>query len=82
MEEARAGALAWNQLQAEKGDAYSQLRMGERFRDGEGVARDLSRACAWFAKSAAQGNARAVKALLDLQKRGVRILTPTEQPDE
>jgi TPR repeat protein len=75
MDAARAEALAWNQSQAEKGDAYSQCRMGERYRDGEGVARDLRQACAWLAKSAAQGNPRAIKALLELQKNGVLINT-------
>ncbi len=52
-------ALAFNQAQADKGDAYGQLRMGERYRDGEGVEKDLAKARDYFTKAAAQGNAEA-----------------------
>jgi TPR repeat protein len=67
-----AKALAWNRAQAEKGDAYGQFRMGERYRDGEGVARDPQQARAWFAKSAAQGN---IEARLALQKLNDTLTT-------
>jgi TPR repeat protein len=69
MDEAQTKALAWDQSQAEQGDAYGQLRMGQRFRDGDGVARDLVMARAWLSKSAYQGNSHAVKALSELRKR-------------
>ena len=39
-----AKAVAFNQAQADKGDAYGLLRMGERYRDGDGVPKDLARA--------------------------------------
>ena len=41
------------------------LRMGERYRDGDGVAQDLRLAREWFAKAAAQGDKHAA---LELQK--------------
>ena len=56
-------ALAFNQSQADKGDAYGQLRMGERYRDGEGVEKDLAKARDYFTKAAAQGNAAAASDL-------------------
>lgn len=61
-----AKALKYNQDLAEKGDAYGQLRMGERYRDGEGVAKDPRQAREWFAKAAAQGDPAAIKALAAL----------------
>jgi len=69
MDEAQTKALAWDQLQAEQGDAYGQLRMGERYRDGDGVAKDLVMARSWLSKSAYQGNSHAIKALSKLLKR-------------
>lgn len=39
--------------------------MGERYRDGDGVAQDLRLAREWFAKAAAQGDKHAA---LELQK--------------
>ena len=61
-------ALEWNQKQAAKGDAFGEFRMGERYRDGDGVEQDLSKAREFFQKSAEQGNAAAVQALKDLNR--------------
>jgi TPR repeat protein len=69
MDEAQTKALAWDQSQAEQGEAYGQLRMGERYRDGDGVAKDLVLAQSWLSKSAYQGNSHAIKALSELLKR-------------
>jgi len=69
MDEAQAKELAWNQSQAAKGDAYGQLRMGQRYRDGEGVATDMVMARSWLSKSAYQGHAQARKELSELPKR-------------
>jgi TPR repeat protein len=60
---AEAAAVAFNQAAADRGDAYGLLRMGERYRDGEGVARDLPKARAYLAKSAAAGNSQAEREL-------------------
>lgn len=56
--------LKYNQELADKGDAYGQMRMGERYLKGEGVEKDLTKARDYLTKSSAQGNATA-KALLE-----------------
>lgn len=63
-----AKALKYNEDLAASGDVYGQLRMGERYRDGEGVEKDLRIAREWFAKAAAQGDKAASKALTELSK--------------
>lgn len=60
---AAESALKYNEDLASKGDAYGQLRMGERYRDGDCVEKDLSKAREMFSKSAAQGNLAATAAL-------------------
>ena len=60
---AEASAVAFNQTAADRGDAYGQMRMGERYRDGDGVPKDETKARDFFAKSAAQGNQDAARAL-------------------
>ena len=57
-----------NQAAADKGDAYGLLRMGERYRDGDGVVRDLPTARAYLAKAAAAGSPSAQSALDKLAK--------------
>jgi TPR repeat protein len=39
-----------------KGNAHSQLTLGEAYQNGKGVERNMTAAVAWFEKSAAQGN--------------------------
>lgn len=58
-----AKALNYNRDLAERGDAYGQFRMGERYRDGDGVDKDPRQAREWFAKASAQGDKAASKAL-------------------
>jgi hypothetical protein len=48
--------LKSNQDAADKGDAYGLLRMGERYRDGEGVSKDLTKARDYLTKAAAAGS--------------------------
>ena len=48
--------LKWNQEQADKGDPYGLLRMGERYRDGDGVPKDLTKAREYLSKAAAAGS--------------------------
>lgn len=45
-----------NQDLADKGDAYGLLRMGERYRDGEGVPKDLAKARDYLTKAAEAGS--------------------------
>jgi hypothetical protein len=61
--EAQANAVKMYQTLAEKGDAYGQFRLGEFYRDGDGVAQDAAKAKELFTKSAAQGNQDAARAL-------------------
>ena len=61
-----AQALKFNQDAAARGDAYGELRMGERYRDGDGVKKDLAKAREYFTKSAAQGDPEAQKNLNNL----------------
>ena len=61
-------ALASNQAAADKGDAYGLLRMGERYRDGDGVAKDLPQARKYLAKAVAAGSPSAQAALDKLPK--------------
>ncbi len=44
-------ALKFNQDSAAKGDSFGLMRMGERYRDGEGVEKDLVKARNYFEKS-------------------------------
>lgn len=59
-------ALQANQEAAAQGDAYGLLRMGERYRDGEGVAVDLKQAREYLQKAAAAGSPTAADELAAL----------------
>ena len=48
--------LKYNQSLADKGDAYGLLRMGERYRDGEGVEVNLTKARMYLTKAADAGS--------------------------
>jgi TPR repeat protein len=63
----QANAVASDQKAADNGDPLGQLYMGRRYRDGDGVPKDLVKAKEWFAKSAAQGNAQAAGALENMK---------------
>jgi len=65
-ENAKKSALKYNQDAADKGDAYGLLRMGERYRYGEGVPKDLAKAKDYLTKAAAAGSPAAVEALKQL----------------
>jgi len=56
-------ALKSNQEQADKGDAYGLLRMGERYRDGDDVPKDLDKARDYFTKAVAAGSPSAADEL-------------------
>lgn len=64
---AKQRALEVNIEKAEKGDAYGQYRMGERYRDGDGVPKDTAKAKEFFGKAAAQGHAEAKSAMARLE---------------
>ena len=65
---AREKALKLNQEQAAKGDAYGLLRMGERYRDGDGVPKDTNKAREYFVKAVDAGSPTAADALARLNR--------------
>lgn len=62
-----ANLLKYYQDLANKGDAYGQFRMGERYLSGNGVPKDEAKAKDFFTKAAAQGNTDAEAALLRMR---------------
>ncbi|OIQ94356.1 Sel1 repeat protein [mine drainage metagenome] len=48
---------------AQQGNATAQFNVGAFYFNGQGVQKDEKRAYDWFAKSAAQGNARAIEVM-------------------
>ena len=63
-----AKTIQWNQEQAEKGDSFGLLRMGERYRDGDGVPKDLNKARDYLNKAAVAGSSFAQDELKQLPK--------------
>jgi hypothetical protein len=63
-----AVALKANQDAAAKGDAYGLLRMGERYRDGDGVETNLAKAKEYLQKAAAAGSPTAAEELSRLKQ--------------
>jgi hypothetical protein len=61
-------ALKFNQDAAAKGDPYGLLRMGERYRDGDGVPKDLTKAREYLTKAAATGSPDAADELSKLSQ--------------
>lgn len=73
-----ARILKSHQDLADKGDAYGELRMGLRYRDGDGVPKDLDKAREWLHKSADQGDSDAASALAKLPKpHNLGVSAPT-----
>jgi hypothetical protein len=58
--------VKFNQDAADKGDAYGLMRMGERYRDGDGVPKDLAKAKDYLTKAAAAGSPTAADELKQL----------------
>ena len=63
-----AKVLKSNQDDAAKGDAYGLLRMGERYRDGESVEKDLTKAKEYLQKAADAGSPTAAEELSKLNQ--------------
>lgn len=62
---AKQKALKANQQAADEGDAYGLMRMGERYRDGDGVDKDLIKARVYLQRAVDAGSPTAVD---DLKK--------------
>ena len=61
-----ARALQDNEDMAAQGDAYAEMRMGERYLAGDGVTKDLFKARAYLGMAAAHGNHTADQELTNL----------------
>jgi TPR repeat protein len=61
-------ALKANQAMADRGDAYGLLRMGERYRDGDGVTKDLQKARDYLMKAVTAGSLTGVDELSKLNQ--------------
>lgn len=57
------GVLAENERLAAQGDAYGELRMGERYLTGDGVAKDIFKARDYLQRAAEQGSQTAADEL-------------------
>jgi TPR repeat protein len=64
-----AGALAENERLAVQGDAYGELRMGERYLTGDGVAKDIFKARDYLQRAAEQGSQTAAEELNRLDEQ-------------
>ena len=51
-----AAAMVWYRRAAEQGDEWSQLALGDQYRIGLAVERDLAQSTAWYRRAAEQGN--------------------------
>jgi hypothetical protein len=61
------------QTQAAQGEAKAQSRLGELYRDGQGVPQNYTKARQWYEKAAAQGYADAQLALGMLYYNGLGV---------
>jgi hypothetical protein len=59
---------------AESGDATAQTRLGRKYEDGEGVAKDEREAVAWYRNAAEQGNAWGQYNLGDMYEYGKGVV--------
>ena len=69
----QAKVLKSNQYLADKGDEYGLLRMGERYRDGDGVPKDLAKAKDYLTKAAAAGSPSAADELSKLNSASANL---------
>ncbi|CAA7623645.1 tetratricopeptide repeat protein [Magnetospirillum sp. UT-4] len=63
---------------AERGDAAAQFNLGEAYRLGNRIGRDVREAVRWFHHAAAQGHAQARRALDQLKSQGVDVSPPPD----
>ena len=75
-----ARALDANEASAAKGEAYGLMRMGERYRDGDGVDKDLVKARSYLTRAAAAGSPTAEDDLkrLDIIAPGTNNIAGTK----
>jgi hypothetical protein len=64
-----SAVVKFNQEQADKGDVFGLLRMGERYRNGDGVEKNLTKARDYLTKAAAAGSPTAADELKNLPEK-------------
>jgi TPR repeat protein len=74
-EAAAVKALKANQDAADKGDAYGLMRMGERYRDGDGVDKDTDKARDYLKRAADAGSPTAQTELASLPQAASGLAT-------
>jgi TPR repeat protein len=77
--ETREQKFAGMQQLAQKGDAGAQYNLGLMYEQGYGVAPNLGKASAWFAKAAEKGDAKAQYRLGSLYYRGQGVPRDLQQ---
>lgn len=70
---ARADSLSEVRTLAEQGDPTAQFVLGNLYRDGQGVEKDLAQTLAWWTKSAELGNVDAQFALGNIYSGGYGV---------
>ena len=75
-----AKTVAFNQAQADQGDPVGLLRMGERYRDGDGVPKDLAKARDYLTKAVAAGEPSAADELSKLNQNAAQSEVTTNSP--
>ena len=63
-------AAAWYRKAAEQGVAGAQFKLGDLYRQGQGVPQDYAQAAFWWRRSAEQGNAPAQYSLGLMYQKG------------
>ena len=58
-----------NEKAAAGGQTVAMVQLGELYRQGHGVPKDIAQARQWFEKAAASGDASASKALAGMGRR-------------
>lgn len=72
--------IAAQRKAAEAGEMTAQFSLGEAYRLGLKVPRDLTEAVRWLHRAAAQGHAQAAHSLNLLSAQGVDVTPPTDEP--
>ena len=65
IEEDHEKAVEWFRKAAEKGYGEAQYHLGNCYRDGKGVSKDIAKALEWYQKAAEEGYEYALDVLYD-----------------
>jgi TPR repeat protein len=62
-----AEGIKWYRRAARRGDDKAQYNLGEAYKEGNSVPRNLRRAKLWLGKAATQGHRKAVKSIAEMK---------------